>query len=384
MINKIKSNILPVLAIIGMLLSIELTIIYFNANFVSDAAPSFCAINDTIDCDAVARTAYSHFLGLPLSLWGLGLYSFILFLSSLPLFNNRILKEFINPKSYIFTVSSISVIISIILSVISALGINKICILCVITYLLNICILFASKKSCSMKTHYKNTFKDIFAFLSKPSGSLTALIIVGISAVGLFYLNTFGVFVPKSAVANDMNNPPHLEAKGNILGSKKPKLVIHEYTDFQCPYCSMSHAMMVRLVSEVPQVQIVHHDYPLNKKCNPVMKNSVHKDSCTAALYSRAAKLQGKYWELNGKMFDNQEELSEATILKFAKEVGLNINKLKKDANSPNAKKQLIEDAQSATKMGIKATPTFFIGMQKYEGIMPYPELKSIVVESVR
>lgn len=384
MVNKIKSNILPILAIIGILLSVELTIIYFNANFVSEANPSFCAINDTIDCDAVARTSYSYFLGLPLSGWGLLMYSFILFLSLLPLFNNNILKELKNPKSYIFSISSISVIISIILSIISALGIHKVCILCVVTYLLNVFILFASKENVSIADHYKNSLKDLFAFVSKPSGILTALIAISFFAVGVGYLYNSEIFIPKGVLTHDTENTPHPEVKGNILGAKKPKLVIHEYTDFQCPYCSISHAMMVRLVSEVPDVQVIHHDYPLNKNCNPVMKNSVHKDSCTAALYSRAAKLQGKYWELNSKMFDNQEDLSEANILKLAKEVGLDTKKLKKDANSPLLRKQLILDTQNATKTGIKATPTFFIGMKKYEGIIPYPELKGEVLNSIR
>ena len=43
-------------ALIGLGLSIKLTIIYFMMNFVPDATPSFCAINETIDCDAVAKT----------------------------------------------------------------------------------------------------------------------------------------------------------------------------------------------------------------------------------------------------------------------------------------------------------------------------------------
>lgn len=384
MLDKIKPYILPVLAIIGILLSVELTIIYYNANFVSNAAPSFCTVSETIDCDAVARTQFSHFLGLPLSLWGLGLYSFILFLSLLPRLNIKFLNDLKNSNSYIFSISSLSVMVSIILAGISSMGIHKVCILCVVTYFLNLLILIASKNGEPMINHYKNTYKDIKTFLSDPSNALIILVLASIASVILYYSNTTGIFVPKNQFANITENSSKYTPSGNILGDKNPKLVIHEYTDFQCPYCSISHSMMERLVSEVKGVQVIHHDFPLNNKCNPVIKNSIHKDACTAALYSKAAKAQGKYWELNSKLFENQEELSEATILKLAKSINLDTVKLKKDAASPQAKAELQEDIKSANNLGITATPTFFIGMKKYEGIMPYPELKSVVQENLR
>jgi len=384
MMNKIKPYILPALAVIGILLSLELIKIYFYANFVSGAQPSFCAISETIDCDAVARTQFSHFLGLPLSIWGLGLYSFILFLSLLPSFNLEFLKELKNSKSYIFVISSFSILISIILSGISSTEIHKVCILCVITYLLNLCILVASKNKTSTVNHFKNTVNDLFSFLSESTNALLVLFLAGISAISIYYFETSGIFVPKNPLASPAQYSSKYTSSGNILGAKHPKLTIHEYTDFQCPFCGMSNAMMERLVNEVPGVQVVHHDFPLNKKCNTVIKNSIHKDSCTAALYSRASKAQGKYWEFNNKLFENQQNLSEAKILQIAKELGLDTNKLKKDANDPAAKMQLLSDSKEAVSLGITATPTIYIGMKKYEGIMPYPELKNIVLSNLR
>ena len=65
-------------ALIGLVLSIKLTIIYFTVNFVPDAMPSFCAINDVINCDEVAKTTFAQFLGIPLALYGVFLYSLYL------------------------------------------------------------------------------------------------------------------------------------------------------------------------------------------------------------------------------------------------------------------------------------------------------------------
>ena len=67
---------LTILALIGLGLSIELCVVFYNANFVENAQPSICAINELMDCDGVAKTAHSQFLGIPLSLWGVCLYLF--------------------------------------------------------------------------------------------------------------------------------------------------------------------------------------------------------------------------------------------------------------------------------------------------------------------
>jgi len=384
MISKIKTYILPALALIGIFLSIELVIIYFNANFVSDAKPSFCAISDTIDCDAVARTQFSHFLGIPLALWGLGMYSLIFLLSILPIFSFRFLKDFKNSKSYIFVISFASVVVALILSAISATQIQKVCILCVITYLLNICIFVASKNGESILNHFKKTFKDLGIFWSKPIYTLLTILIIGIASAALYYSNSTNLFVAKSPYAKFINTSIKYESNGNILGARNPKVVIEEYTDFQCPFCAISHAMMERIVQEVPGALVIHHDFPLNNKCNPAVKHSVHKDSCTAALYSRAAKVQGKYWNLNNKLFDNQQDLSEKKILTLAKSIGLNTVKLKQDAHNPLARKQLLQEVKAADNLGITSTPTFFIGMKKYEGVMPYPEFKDLVISNMR
>ena len=68
---------ITLLSLLGLALAIELCIVYYNANFAIDAQPSICAINESMDCDSVAKTAYSQFLGVPLSLWGVCLYLFV-------------------------------------------------------------------------------------------------------------------------------------------------------------------------------------------------------------------------------------------------------------------------------------------------------------------
>ncbi len=124
--------ILTLLALIGLGLAIELCFVYYSANFMENAAPSICAINDLMDCDGVAKTSYSQFFGVPLSLWGVLLYIFFLFMTYVDKIQNikffEFFKVFKNPLSYIFTIALLSFIISMILGGISVLKINSICI----------------------------------------------------------------------------------------------------------------------------------------------------------------------------------------------------------------------------------------------------------------
>ena len=69
------------LMLIGLVLSVKLFDIYMNMNFNPNALPSFCNINSYVDCDGVAKTVHSRFLGLPLALWGIFLYLFFMFLT---------------------------------------------------------------------------------------------------------------------------------------------------------------------------------------------------------------------------------------------------------------------------------------------------------------
>ena len=112
-LTKINRIIISILAILGVLVCIELLVVYYNANFNPAAEPSFCSINEHIDCDAVAETGFSRLLEVPLALWGLGFYSFILFLSVFPFDKFDIFKP-VTPKAYLHFVV-FSIILSLIL-----------------------------------------------------------------------------------------------------------------------------------------------------------------------------------------------------------------------------------------------------------------------------
>ena len=65
--SLIKTIFISILVFLGLLATIALAHIYYEANFDMYALSSFCSINDFIDCDGVARTTESQFFGVPLA-----------------------------------------------------------------------------------------------------------------------------------------------------------------------------------------------------------------------------------------------------------------------------------------------------------------------------
>jgi len=376
---------LPIVALVGIILSIILYVVYFNANFNPGADPSFCSINAHIDCDAVARTAYARFLGVPFALWGLGFYTLILSILFFPFHKYKLFENFKHPKSYIFVLANFAVIVSVILFFISALVIGKVCMLCQALYLTNVILLIAAKMGTPFKELYKNAFTDMKNIFSDKKWIIITSVLLAASVIILALVNYFNVFVSDTpAAVINTKKQPAVEEIGNILGDKNAKLVINEYADYQCPYCAISHKMMLRLVKEVDGIRIDHHDFPLNSDCNPYVRNTLHPNSCTAIYYAKAAREQGKFWDLATLLYENKENLSEKNILKLAKSIGLDTKKLKKDAHNRKIyKEELKADVDRAHSLGIQGTPSFVIGIRKYEGVMPYEKLKKKILESM-
>jgi protein-disulfide isomerase/uncharacterized membrane protein len=384
----LKNNlVILIFALLGVITSLKLCLIYYHANFIGGDPSSFCVINETLDCDAVARTEFSHFLGVPLSLWGLLFYISVIFLAKVDFLKKikhlNFLEIFKHPKSYIFCISVFATAISVLLAMLSHFQIHKICILCYFTYILNLLILIASKNGESVKTHFLNSVKDFFETFKKPVlGSLFILIAVIFVSV-LYYTGSSGVFISKKSydIANILSENSN-SLKGNFLGDKNAKVIFHEYTDFQCPYCETSNSYLIRLVNEVDNVMVIHHNLPLDSACNSLVQGKGHVNSCLYAQYSLAAKNQDRGAEFNTELFKNNESLTEQKVLEIAKNLNIDIEKLKTDSYLPETKQELKKEIDAAINMGITGTPTYRIGLKLHQGLLPYKNLKEIALDA--
>lgn len=378
---------IALLALIGIVTTIKLAVIYFNANFNPYALPSFCSVSEFIDCDGIAKTTESQFFGIPLAYWGMFLYLFILFMLVVDKLKNvkflKFLEVFKNPMAYIASLGLISFAISMILLCLSLFEIKKLCVLCAFTYILNLLIGFIAASGNGFVNSLKQSFTD-FLDAVKIKKYLIAFIAVMIAAIGfLAYTTTTMKFAPQvkhQRQFKEFTGKNKYHVKGNVLGDKDAKIVIYTYSDYQCPICPVHNVMMHKLAKEVKGIKIVHRNLPLDTDCNVYLKGPFHKGSCVDARYSIAAEKQGKFWEMNDLLFDKKPQ-TEEDLLKLAKKLGFDMQKLQEDANSLETFEQVKKEIDDAYKHGIVGTPTTMINDEAHIGIKPYDEYKKWVEE---
>ena len=382
-----------VIALLGFITTIKLAIIYHEANFNPYALPSFCSVSDFIDCDGIAKTTESQFFGIPLAYWGMFLYLFMFLMLIADKLKNfklfKFMEVFKNPLDYIASLGLISFIISMILLCISLFEINKLCVLCAATYIMNLAIgLVATDfKNGGFVKSIKQSITDFLDAIKNKAYLIAFIIVMLIAGAGLYYTTTSCVFAPQVKKARDFGEfvnakTNKYKVSGNILGDENAKVTVYLYTDFRCPICKVHNIMMHKLAKEVKGIKIVHKSLPLDIECNKYLTRPFHEGSCTMAKLAMAAEKQGKFWDLNTLFFDKQPA-NETEMLNLAQDLGLNMQQLQEDANSAEINTKLLKEIDESFISGINATPTIKIGQDVYVGLKPYTEYVKLVQDAI-
>ena len=167
-------------------------------------------------------------------------------------------------------------------------------------------------------------------------------------------------------------------------GKADSRLVLVEFSDFQCPFCSR-HAKQT-----LPQIQ---REYVDTGKLRYVMRNlpltQIHPDAVRAASAAECAGDQGKYWQMHEKLFANQQALAAADLERYAQESSVDLAKFKQCVESDAHGDKIRRDLAEAQAAGISATPTFFLGfaegngkvkvVRRIQGAHPYPVFKGAI-----
>lgn len=387
----LKKSSIFLLALIGFITTIKLALIYYDANFNKYAMPSFCSINEFVDCDGVAKTIHSQFLGVPLAYWGMFLYLFIFFLLIVDKLKKikflGFLEVFKNPMAYIAALGLISFAISMLLAGVSLFEIKKVCVLCLLTYFINLAIAgVAIDFSGGILDVFKVSIKDFIDALKVKKYLITFIILVCLGIAALADTRLTYRFTPQVKLYNsllkyaEMKENPY-KVEGNLLGDKNAKTIVYIYTDYRCPMCRIYNIMTHKTVKELSGFKIIHKNFPLDMDCNKYVAVSVHEGACMLAKYAIASENQEHFWDMNSALFDKKPQ-TEEDVLKLAKSMGLDTEKLEKDANSPEIAKRISQEIDDAMNLKIEGTPAIVINGKVYVGLKPYDELKKILIKA--
>ena len=384
-----KKLAIQILSVTGFALTIKLAMIFYVANFEKYALASFCSINEFIDCDGAAKTTTAQFWGIPLAYWGLFFYTTILFLTIVDKLKNikifKFLEVFKNPISYITALGTTAFIISMILAGLSIYRIKKLCILCVITYIIDfaIALIASSGMFKNIVNDFKITINDFVDGAKKYTKTFFVLLVLAASF--LTYTGTTYCFVPHIKKQKTIlkyrklkKNPYRIQ--GNILGNENADVVIELYSDYVCPLCYINNIMLHQAVKEFSNLKIIHYNYPFDKECNKYININLHQNACFMARAALAAKNQNNYWGMASLLYENQP-VKKADVIKLAKELNLDIEKFTTDFESDEITKLLETQIDLGETHNIDSTPTMYINGEEIIGVQPYYELKEILIK---
>lgn len=213
----------------------------------------------------------------------------------------------------------------------------------------------------------------------KKSLLIMALLVLGTVAMlyGLAKLGTRSAS-PTGDTNRDLQQP--VVAAEHIRGPINAPVTLVEYSDFQCPACRTYETSLKNLAQQYDQeLRIVYRHFPLT---------TLHKNAQKAAYASEAASLQGKFWEYHDMLFNTQDVWSEQSnpetyFLDYAKSLGLDQERFKKDMDSDEVKSVVAEQARAGEKEKITGTPTFFLNGKYFETPKTYEGFSAAVVEQL-
>lgn len=159
--------------------------------------------------------------------------------------------------------------------------------------------------------------------------------------------------------------PPQLEIAADSyrsMGRADAPVTVTEFSDFQCPYCGIvAREVVPELIKryvDTGKARFVFREFPLT---------SIHPAAQKAAEAAVCAGRQGKYWDMNEKLFASTSEWgaqgANPTDLfkKYAQEIGMDNKLFDECLDSGQASLEVQGELMAGQMAGVQATPTFFI-----------------------
>ena len=342
---------------------------------------SFCHISELVDCDTAVASRYSHiylpFITIPTAELGILYYLLVLIGLTYSLVSA-------DPKptlSFLFGSAFFAVLYSALQAYRATVDLGIVCLFCFSTYVTNLVLLIGLPRALEIP------YAQAPAFLLKYYGSALGLsrknpmptrlvthlgFTIGLLLLGLLFFKGLNpqvhqaqVEVPKELYLKAYVGLPKKEintAGRPFWGNKEAKIVIAEFSDFQCPFCRRAAFTLKPHLKEFrDKVRLVFMNYPLDSSCNPVIQVAMHPVSCMAAKAGFCASKQNKFWEYHDEVFENQKRLSRSTLLELAKTVGLDVSSFEQCLISDEAAAYVKEDLTQGNSLEIHGTPTVYI-----------------------
>ena len=146
----------------------------------------------------------------------------------------------------------------------------------------------------------------------------------------------------------------------HVAGNPQAALTVVEFGDFECPVCGREASVALEIRNKyAKQIRFVFRQFPLIHT-HPFAERMAEASECAAD--------QGKFWEAVEKIYSRQDDLSEDALKRDAAEIGLDPAKFDQCMAGGAEAARVKRDREDGLALGVNATPTFFIGKKVVSG----------------
>jgi len=173
----------------------------------------------------------------------------------------------------------------------------------------------------------------------------------------------------RQAIVKQMQaNPKALIGQAPTKGAPNAKVLLLEFSDFQCPYCAKVGETLKQFMDKHgSQVTLAFKHFPLTQ---------IHPEALPAAKAAWAAGQQGKFWEFHDALFSNQKKLGDGLYQEIAQSLSLDLQKFNRDRASSEASATIQQDIQLAEKLGVDSTPFFVMNGLAFAGAVNLADME--------
>ena len=321
-------------------------------------------------------------LGLPLAVWGL--FGYLLF--AVILFFAR--KE--SPEgnalwSVLLLLGIVYSAFSVYLGYVSGTKIHSYCIMCITSYLISFVLMYTAwiiRRRFSKEPFLASLLKGFGCLWKDSSFRVTLIALFALFfLVRLFYPHYWQYSIPPASedIATGITDEDH-----PWIGAEHPEIIIEEFSDYQCFQCYKMHYVLRRLVAEHPErIRLIHRHYPLDHAFNPVVvPEPFHVGSGKMALMAIYAAQTGNFWKVNDALFTLAQQSKDKTTFsttKLAELTGIPSGAFSHALKDQGCRRLLQIDIHRGLKLRVTATPSFVIGEDVYQGVIPAEILKDMI-----
>lgn len=163
-----------------------------------------------------------------------------------------------------------------------------------------------------------------------------------------------------------------------VRGQGGKNVVLVEYSDFECPACGAYYPMVEEVVKKyAADIRFVYRHFPLPQ----------HKSAQLASYAAEAAGLQGKFWEMHAKLFENQQTWvggnARELFNSYAEAIGLDMERFAADLDSAAVIAKVSGQKGSGVAAGVNSTPTFYLNGEKITNPQSLEAFESLIKAAI-